>query len=46
MMAGLLPAPSLKGVLDYFALAAGIMLATAVLTGPMTALTASLKKQA
>lgn len=43
-MAGLLPTPSLKGVLDYFALAAGIILASSVLTGPMTALTQSFKK--
>lgn len=43
-MAGLLPTPSLKGVLDYFALAAGIILASSVITGPMNALTASFKK--
>lgn len=43
-MAGLLPAPSLKGVVDYFALAAGIILASSVITGPMNALTASFKK--
>lgn len=45
-MAGLLPSPTFKGVLDYFALAAGIILATSVIVAPMAALTASLKKQA
>ena len=44
-MAGLLPSPTFKGLIDYFALAAGIILATSVITGPMQALTASFKKE-
>jgi hypothetical protein len=45
-MAGLLPSPTFGGLIDYFALAAGIILATSVIVGPMTALTASFKKDA
>ena len=44
-MAGILPALSFTGFIDYFALAAGIMLGIAVLTGPMDNLENSFRKQ-
>jgi len=44
-MAGLLPALSFRGVVDYFALAAGIMLGIAVLTAPFDNLESSFRKQ-
>lgn len=43
-MAGILPTASFRGVVDYLALAAGIILGFAVISGPMQNITSSLKK--
>ena len=45
-MAGLLPAPTLKGVADYLFLAGGIIIGFLVLSAPMTAIQDNLKKGA
>jgi hypothetical protein len=44
-MTGVLPTPSLKGVVDYVALAVGIILGFAILNGPMDNLESGLRKQ-
>ncbi len=44
-MAAILPSPTFKGVIDYLALAAGIMLGFAILSGPMRSVEQSFKKQ-
>jgi len=40
----LLPTPSLRGLVDYFALASGIVIGFAILSGPMQNLTDTLRK--
>tara|TARA_R110002020_G_C16291179_1_gene772448 strand:- start:1287 stop:1421 length:135 start_codon:yes stop_codon:yes gene_type:complete len=44
-MAGLLPSPSLKGLIDYVVLGAGISLGFILFAGPMNGLTQSLRKK-
>tara|TARA_B110000444_G_C18831545_1_gene593518 strand:+ start:2473 stop:2616 length:144 start_codon:yes stop_codon:yes gene_type:complete len=43
-MAGMLPSPSFKGIVDYLALAAGIMLGFAILSAPMRSVESSFRK--
>jgi len=45
-MAGLLPSMTLKGVGDYLFLASGIIIGFLVLSGPLDAIQANLKKGA
>lgn len=40
----MLPTPSFKGLVDYFAFASGIIIGFAILTTPMQNLTATLRK--